>query len=218
MRSTRQAFAATLLAGVLSTMAHAAPVVVNMSGTSAVNNNNIFGGGSGSTHWAGQTVTLVNPLSLTLSAGDYTIGAAGSQGLFRAFQAQTDYLFPHAFTNNFVIAVESTTQPGDYDVLQHDHIAGDPNGPYDFAWDTEQEAYDAFQGLSWNLHLAQSTTLFFAVASSFIYDQPDTRSGTSIVINSVDNGPPPTGRVPEPTPLALLASALAAAAWVRRRA
>lgn len=158
----------------------------------------------------GTNVSLFNPVTLTLGAGDYLISDAWGQAgaLYDAWNFQTTV--PGSWASHFVVA--SSNGESGYTLLLDAGTAGDPTCTYHYcAWLTEQQASDQFLATApFALHLGKTTTLAFASAD---YALGDNAGGISLSVQPVGIA----AAVPEPETYALMLAGLAFVGGIARR-
>ncbi|PZP33933.1 MAG: hypothetical protein DI603_07600 [Roseateles depolymerans] len=152
----------------------------------------------------GSTVSLINPVMLTLAAGDYSIADAwGLPGaLYDAWNFQTGAA--GSWGTHYVAA--ELMQDGSYQVVLDGNGPGDPTCHNHFcAWDTEEAARDAFLAAApYTIHLGHTAQLAFVSAD---YALGDNAGGISLLVSPV----------PEPPAALLLALGLGSMRRLRRR-
>lgn len=197
-------------AALCTALAAQAGVIVNIKG---------YGGdGAGATIYdygtlqVGSSVGFFNPVLLDLAAGDYTLADAWGQAgaLYDAWNFQTGA--PGSWGSHYVVAAANAD--GSYTLLLDAGGPADPTCHNHFcAWDTEEQARDAFLGAApYTLHLAADTRVAFVAAD---YDLSDNAGGISISVDRV--GATAGNGVPEPGSLALALAAGAGLAGAMRR-
>jgi PEP-CTERM motif len=197
-----------LVAGTLmmGSSAYATSTIVNINGAGP--------DGSGVPHAyaypvaPGSFITMVNPVVVNLSAGDYLISDGYGQpgALYDAWNYQLGAA--GSWDSHFYAAVEQGTS-STYDLLIDGLSNRDPGCIYhNCSWASEAQASAAFLATpAFNLHLASDTAVSF---SSTDYILSDNAGGMSLAITSVP-------AVPEPETLPLMAAGLLAVGFVLKR-
>jgi hypothetical protein len=187
--------ACALLAG-----AAQAQTVVNIKG---FGDGAGVGGAYGYPLTPGTTITMINPVHLSLKAGDYLLSdALGQPGaLYDAWNYNANQ--SGTWDSHFYVAVQQGASSS-YTLLldalsNRDPACRNPN----CSWSTEAQASAAFLATpAFRLHLAQDTVVSLSSTDYFL---PDNLGGISVLVSAV----------PEPPVLALMLAGLGLVA-VRR--